>query len=160
MRKYIFFIACLLAGSFSCYAETRELTLSIIKPSAVEDNYIGKIISKFEEKGLTIAGMKMVRLTKEQAAQFYAVHKDRPFFPQLIQCMTSGPVVVMVLKGNNAILLNREIMGATDPSKAKPGTIRAECARSVTENAVHGSDSPETAKQEIDFFFQSEEILK
>lgn len=130
-----------------------EHTLSIIKPDAVARNIIGKIYSRFEDQGLQIVAAKMVRLTREQAEIFYAIHRERPFYLELISYMTSGPVMVQVLEGENAIARNREIMGATDPRKAAPGTIRADFAESVTQNAVHGSDSLETAAHEIAFFF-------
>ena len=130
-----------------------EHTLSIIKPDAVARNIIGKIYSRFEEQGLQIVAAKMLRLTHEQAEIFYAVHRERPFYQELIAYMTSGPVMVQVLEGEEAIARNREIMGATDPRKAAPGTIRADFAESVTQNAVHGSDSLETAAHEIAFFF-------
>lgn len=130
-----------------------ERTFSIIKPDAVAKNVIGEIVSRFENNGLRIVASKMVHLTKEQAGDFYAVHKERPFYPDLVEYMTSGPVVVQVLEGENAIMKNREIMGATNPAEAAPGTIRADFAASIEENAVHGSDAPETAAQEIEFFF-------
>ena len=130
-----------------------EHTLSIIKPDAVARNIIGKIYSRFEDQGLQIVAAKMVRLTREQAEVFYAVHRERPFYEELIAYMTSGPVMVQVLEGEDAIAKNREIMGATDPKKAAPGTIRADFAESVTNNAVHGSDASETAAHEIAFFF-------
>ncbi|MBL8251548.1 MAG: nucleoside-diphosphate kinase [Candidatus Competibacter sp.] len=130
-----------------------EHTLSIIKPDAVVKNIIGKIYSRFEERGLEIVAAKMVHLTRQQAEVFYAIHRERPFYNDLIDYMTSGPVMVQVLEGENAIALNREIMGATDPKKAEPGTIRADFAESLTRNAVHGSDAPETAAHEIAFFF-------
>jgi nucleoside-diphosphate kinase len=130
-----------------------ERTFSIIKPDAVAKNVIGEIVSRFEKNGLRIVGMKMLHLTKEQAQQFYAVHKERPFYNDLVEFMTSGPVVVQVLEGENAISKNRELMGATNPAEAAPGTIRADFAKTVDENAVHGSDAPETAAQEIEFFF-------
>ncbi len=130
-----------------------ERTFSIIKPDAVAKNVIGEIVSRFENNGLRIVASKMVHLTKEQAGDFYAVHKERPFYPDLVEYMTSGPVVVQVLEGENAIMKNREIMGATNPAEAAPGTIRADFAASIEENAVHGSDAPETAAQEIGFFF-------
>ena len=130
-----------------------EHTLSIIKPDAVARNIIGKIYSRFEEQGLQIVAAKMLRLTHEQAEIFYAVHRERPFYQELIAYMTSGPVMVQVLEGEEAIARNREIMGATDPKKAAPGTIRADFAESVTNNAVHGSDASETAAHEIAFFF-------
>lgn len=130
-----------------------EHTLSIIKPDAVARNIIGKIYSRFEDGGLQIVAAKMVRLTREQAEVFYAIHCERPFYEELINYMTSGPVMVQVLEGEHAIARNREIMGATDPKKAAPGTIRADFAENLTRNAVHGSDSPETAAHEIAFFF-------
>ncbi|MFO1372095.1 MAG: nucleoside-diphosphate kinase [Candidatus Competibacteraceae bacterium] len=130
-----------------------EHTLSIIKPDAVARNIIGKIYSRFEDRGLQIVAAKMVRMTHEQAEVFYAVHRNRPFYEELITYMTSGPVMVQVLEGEDAIAKNREIMGATDPKKAAPGTIRADFAESVTKNAVHGSDALDTAAHEIAFFF-------
>ena len=136
-----------------------EKTLSIIKPDAVAKNVIGKIIDRFESNGLRIAAMKKIKLTKEDAAKFYEVHKERPFFNDLCEYMSSGPVVVMVLEGENAVAKNRELMGATDPQKAAPGTIRADFAESIEANAVHGSDSLENAKKEIAFFFAEREIL-
>ncbi|QCT95161.1 nucleoside-diphosphate kinase [Caminibacter mediatlanticus TB-2] len=136
-----------------------EQTLSIIKPDAVAKNVIGKIIDRFESNGLRIAAMKKIKLTKEDAAKFYEVHKERPFFNDLCEYMSSGPVVIMVLEGENAVAKNRELMGATDPKEAKPGTIRADFAESIEANAVHGSDSLENAKKEIAFFFAGREIL-
>jgi nucleoside-diphosphate kinase len=133
-----------------------ERTFSIIKPDAVAKNVIGEIVSRFEKNGLRIIASKMVHLTKEQAQGFYAVHRERPFYNDLVEFMTSGPVVVQVLEGENAISKNRELMGATNPAEAAPGTIRADFARTVDENAVHGSDAPETAAQEIEFFFGKE----
>ena len=130
-----------------------ERTFSIIKPDAVEKNVIGEIVSRFEKNGLRVIASKMVHLTREQAGGFYAVHKERPFYNDLVTYMTSGPVVVQVLEGENAVLKNREIMGATNPADADPGTIRKDFATSIEENAVHGSDAPETAAQEIEFFF-------
>lgn len=135
-----------------------QQTLSIIKPDAVKGNHIGEIISRFEKEGLKIAGLKMVRLTKPQAMQFYLEHKDRPFYNELVEFMTSGPVVVLILEGDNAILKNRELMGTTDPKKAAPGTIRRQFAASVQSNAVHGSDSEYAAAREIAFFFKPQEI--
>ncbi len=135
-----------------------ERTLSIIKPDAVAKNVIGEIISRFEKAGLAIAAMKMVHLTREQAEGFYAVHKERPFFGELVEFMISGPVVVQVLEGENAIAKNRELMGATDPKEAAPGTIRADFADSIDANAVHGSDGPDTAAWEIRYFFSENEI--
>ncbi|WP_275100065.1 nucleoside-diphosphate kinase [Sedimenticola hydrogenitrophicus] len=130
-----------------------ERTFSIVKPDAVAKNIIGKIYSRFEEAGLRIVASKMLQLSREQAGEFYAVHKERPFYNDLIEFMTSGPVVVQVLEGENAIAKNREVMGATNPKDAAPGTIRADFAETVDENAVHGSDAPETAAVEIAFFF-------
>jgi nucleoside-diphosphate kinase len=130
-----------------------ERTFSIIKPDAVAKNIIGKIYTRFEENGLRIVAAKMLHLTREQAEGFYAVHKERPFFKDLCDFMTSGPVMVQVLEGENAIAKNRDIMGATNPQEAAPGTIRADFAKTVDENAVHGSDAPETAAVEIEFFF-------
>jgi nucleoside-diphosphate kinase len=130
-----------------------ERTFSIIKPDAVAKNVIGEIVSRFEKNGLRIIAMRMMHLTREQAEGFYAVHKERPFFNDLVAFMTSGPVVVQVLEGENAISKNRELMGATNPQDAAAGTIRADFAKTVDENAVHGSDAPETAAQEIEFFF-------
>jgi nucleoside-diphosphate kinase len=130
-----------------------ERTFSIIKPDAVAKNVIGEIVSRFEKNGLRVIASKMVHLSKEQAEGFYAVHKERPFYNDLVAFMTSGPVVVQVLEGEDAILKNRELMGATNPADAAPGTIRADFAQTVDENAVHGSDAPETAAQEIEFFF-------
>ncbi len=139
---------------------TEQKTLSIIKPDAVGCNEIGAILSKFEEAGLVIVAAKMMHLSKEQAQEFYGIHKDKPFFDELVDFMTSGPVMVQVLLGEDAVNKNREVMGATNPDNANKGTIRAEFAKSVGENAVHGSDSPETAAQEISFFFKESEILE
>ena len=130
-----------------------ERTLSIIKPDAVAKNVIGKIYSRFESNGLKIVAAKMAWLSRLEAEQFYAVHKERPFYGELIEFMISGPVMVQVLEGENAIAKNRDLMGATDPKKAAPGTIRADFAESIDANAVHGSDGPDTAKVEIAFFF-------
>jgi nucleoside-diphosphate kinase len=130
-----------------------ERTFSIIKPDAVAKNHIGAIYQRFEQGGLRIIAARMLHLSREQAAAFYAVHQERPFFGELIDFMTSGPIMVQVLEGENAIARNRELMGATDPRKAAPGTIRADFAQEVTENAVHGSDGPDTAAVEIAFFF-------
>jgi nucleoside-diphosphate kinase len=130
-----------------------EQTLSIIKPDGVEKNLIGEIYGRFEKAGLQIVAARMMHLTKEQAEGFYAVHKERPFYQDLVAYMTSGPVVVQVLEGDGAIDKNREIMGATNPDDAAPGTIRKDFAASIEENVVHGSDGPDTAAQEIEFFF-------
>ena len=136
-----------------------EQTLSIIKPDAVSANNIGAILSRFEKAGLKIVGAKMVHMGTEQAKAFYAVHAHRPFFQELVSFMIEGPVLVMVLEGDNAIAKNRELMGATNPKEAAAGTIRADFAKSIDKNAVHGSDSSETAKKEIAFFFKQQEIF-
>jgi len=130
-----------------------ERTFSIIKPDAVAKNVIGEIYARFEKAGLRIIAARMLHLSKEQAEGFYAVHRERPFFGELVGFMTSGPVMVQVLEGENAVARNREIMGATNPAEAAPGTIRADFASEITENAVHGSDAAETAADEIAFFF-------
>lgn len=134
-----------------------EQTLSIIKPDAVERNLVGKIISRFEENGLVPVALRMVHLSDADAKGFYAVHSERPFFGSLVNFMTRSPVVVMVLEGENAVARNREIMGATNPEEASEGTIRADFAKDIEENSVHGSDSPENARKEISFFFSSTE---
>jgi len=136
-----------------------ERTLSIIKPDAVAKNVIGQIYARFEKAGLKIVAAKMMRLSRAEAEGFYAVHRERPFFNDLVGFMTTGPVMVQVLEGENAIARNRELMGATDPKKAAPGTIRAEFAESIDANAVHGSDALETAKSEIEFFFPTSAIF-
>jgi nucleoside-diphosphate kinase len=136
-----------------------ERTFSIIKPDAAKKNVTGKINAMFEEAGLRIVAQKRIHMTQEQASHFYGVHKERSFFPELVGFMTSGPVVVQVLEGENAILKNREIMGATNPKDAADGTIRKLFAESIDANAVHGSDAPETAKEEIAYFFKDSEIL-
>lgn len=130
-----------------------EQTLSIIKPDAVAKNVIGEIYSRFEKAGLRIVAARMEHLSAEKAGEFYAVHKERPFYGDLVEFMTSGPVIVQVLEGENAIATNREVMGATNPADAAAGTIRADFAQTVDENAVHGSDGPDTARAEIAFFF-------
>ncbi|QKT02720.1 nucleoside-diphosphate kinase [Ectothiorhodospiraceae bacterium 2226] len=135
-----------------------ERTLSIIKPDGVAKNVIGEIYSRFEKGGLRIVAAKMLQLSREQAEAFYAVHKERPFYNDLVSFMTSGPVMVQVLEGENAVARNRELMGATNPKDAAPGTIRADFAETVDENAVHGSDAAETAREEIAFFFKPEEL--
>jgi nucleoside-diphosphate kinase len=137
-----------------------ERTFSIVKPDAVAKNVIGEIYSRFEKAGLRIIAAKMLHLSREQAEGFYAVHKERPFFNDLVEFMISGPVMVQVLEGEDAIAKNREIMGATNPAEADPGTIRADFAKTVDENAVHGSDAPETADQEIAFFFGDEGVCE
>jgi nucleoside-diphosphate kinase len=138
---------------------TQERTLSIIKPDATRRNLIGKIIAKLEDGGLKVVAQKKIQLTQKMAEEFYAVHKDRPFYNDLVNFMISGPVVVQVLEGENAVLKNREIMGATNPDEAKPGTIRKEFAESLEANSVHGSDSIDNAKIEVSFFFDDEEIV-
>ena len=130
-----------------------EQTLSIIKPDAVKKNVIGKIIARFEDAGLRVVAARMMHLSRKEAEGFYAVHRERPFFKDLVEFMISGPVLVQVLEGENAIARNRDLMGATDPKKAAKGTIRADFADSIDANAVHGSDGPETARKEIDYFF-------
>ncbi len=130
-----------------------ERTLSIIKPDAVAKNVIGQIYTRFEQAGLTIVAAKMAHLSRDEAESFYAVHRERPFFNDLVEFMMSGPVMIQVLEGDNAIAKNRDLMGATNPKEAAPGTIRADFADSIDANAVHGSDGPDTAKTEIDFFF-------
>jgi nucleoside-diphosphate kinase len=137
-----------------------ERTLSIVKPDAVARNIIGEIYSRYEKGGLTIIAARMLRLTVEQAGGFYAEHEGKPFFDDLVAYMTSGPVVVQVLEGDDAIARNRELMGATNPKEAAPGTIRADFAESVEANAVHGSDSPESAEREIRYFFEPDEICQ
>ena len=137
-----------------------ERTLSIIKPDAVKKQVIGEIYSRFEKQGLKVVAAKMAHLTQEQAEGFYAVHKERPFFGELVSFMISGPVMIQVLEGEDAIAKNREIMGATNPKEAAAGTIRADFAESIDANAVHGSDAPETAKTEIAFFFDSNDICE
>ena len=136
-----------------------ERTFSIIKPDATRRNITGKVVNKLEEGGLRVVASKRIHMTREQAEGFYAVHKERPFFGELVDFMMSGPVVVQVLEGENAIARNREIMGATNPAEAAAGTIRADYAESIGENSVHGSDGPDTAKDEIAFFFTEQEIV-
>ncbi|MDF1832428.1 MAG: nucleoside-diphosphate kinase [Porticoccaceae bacterium] len=135
-----------------------ERTLSIIKPDAVAKNAIGEIIARFEKAGLNIVGAKLMQLSEEKAGGFYAEHRERPFFGDLVGFMTSGPVVVQVLEGENAIALNRDLMGATNPAEADAGTIRADFAETIDANAVHGSDSPASAEREIAYFFEAGEI--
>src|SRR6187399_2132909 len=135
-----------------------ERTLSIIKPDAVAKNVIGKIVSRFEAAGLKIVAAKLIHLSRSEAEQFYAVHKERPFFKDLVEFMISGPVFVQALEGDNAIAKNRDLMGATDPKKADAGTIRADFAQSIDANAVHGSDAPETAAVEIAYFFPASQV--
>ena len=135
-----------------------ERTLSIVKPDGVSRNLIGEVYRRFEKAGLTIIAARMLRLSEREAEGFYAVHRERPFFKDLVRYMTSGPVVLQVLEGENAIARNREIMGATDPKKAAPGTIRADLALSIEQNVVHGSDAPDTAAKEIAYFFSGTEL--
>ena len=137
-----------------------ERTLSIIKPDAVASNVIGQIYARFEKAGLRIAAVRMMWMSRTDAEGFYAVHKDRPFFRDLVDFMTTGPVMIQVLEGDNAIAKNRELMGATDPKKAAPGTIRADFAQSIDANAVHGSDAPETAEKEIAYFFAAHAVYR
>jgi len=136
-----------------------ELTLSIIKPDGVEKNIIGEVYKRFEQAGLKVVASKMMHLTEEQAGKFYEVHKERPFYGELVTYMSSGPIMVQALYGENAVQKNRELMGATNPKEADPGTIRADFADSIDKNAVHGSDAPDTAKVEIDFFFGQDQIF-
>ncbi len=136
-----------------------ERTLAIVKPNAVSKNHIGAIVSAFEESGLRVVGLRQLRLRQEQAEAFYEVHRGKPFYPELVAFMTSGPVVAIALEGPNAVESGRATMGATDPAKAKPGTIRARFGESMTQNAVHGSDSPENARREIAFFFSDTELV-
>ena len=138
---------------------SQELTLSIIKPDAVAKSVIGQIYARFEQANLQIVAAKMMHLSREQAQGFYAVHRERPFFNALVDFMISGPVMVQVLQGSNAIARHREVMGATNPQEAAPGTIRADFAESIDANAVHGSDSAETAKEEIAYFFAPHEVF-
>ncbi len=135
-----------------------ERTLSIVKPDGVQRNLIGEVYKRFEAAGLTVVAARMLRLRRDQAEGFYAVHRERPFFKDLVEYMTSGPVMVQVLEGENAVQKNRELMGATNPADAKPGTIRADFAKSIEENVVHGSDGPDTAATEIAFFFAEADI--
>ena len=137
-----------------------ERTLSIIKPDAVKKNVIGQILARFEKAGLRIIAARMMHLSRAEAEGFYAVHKERPFFGDLVKFMTSGPVLVQVLEGDNAVAKNRELMGATDPKKAAQGTIRADFADSIDANAVHGSDSAENARSEIEYFFKPSQVFK
>ena len=137
---------------------TIERTFSIVKPDGVEKNLIGEVYRRFEAAGLSVVAARMLQLTREQAEGFYAVHKERPFYNDLVSYMTSGPVMVQVLEGENAVAKNREIMGATNPADADPDTIRADFAASIEENVVHGSDAPETAQEEIAFFFSSDQL--
>lgn len=145
---------------FGSYRMSIQYTLSIIKPDAVEKNFIGAISNRIEKAGLQIVAAKMIHLSKQQAESFYHIHKERPFFKDLVNFMITGPVMIQVLAGENAIPTYRDVMGATDPKKAAPGTIRADFAESIDANAVHGSDSVETAAEEIRFFFKPEDICE
>ncbi len=156
----LFFCLWTIAAYSDTPAQQAQQTLSIIKPDAVASNHIGEIIARFEKAGLCVGAIKMVKLSKQQAEDFYSVHKDRPFYAGLVAFMTSGPIVAMVLAGPGAIEKNRNLMGATDPAKAAPGTIRRDFAESLQRNAVHGSDSVATAEFEIAFFFLPSEILR
>jgi len=138
---------------------TKEQTLSILKPDSVRKNLIGQILARFEKSGLKVVGARMLHLSKAQGEEFYAIHRARPFFNDLVTFISSGPVLVLVLEGENAIQKNRDLMGATNPAQAAPGTIRADFAESIDQNAVHGSDGPETAKAEIAFFFKQGEVF-
>jgi nucleoside-diphosphate kinase len=135
-----------------------ERTLSIVKPDGVGRNLIGEILQRFEKAGLRVVAARMMHLSQKEAEGFYAVHRERPFFKDLVKFMSSGPVMVQVLEGEDAIAKNREVMGATDPRKAAPGTIRADLAKSIDENVVHGSDAPDTAAREINYFFREIEV--
>jgi nucleoside-diphosphate kinase len=157
MNKWALYLALSLIPCLS--HATDEQTLSIIKPDAVKEQHIGDIIQRFEKNGLKVGAIKMTSLTQDKAGAFYKEHEGRPFYGDLTKFMTSGPVVVMVLSGPDAIAKNRELMGATDFKKAAPGTIRKDFAHSLTENAVHGSDSKESAKREIEFFFTPDELV-
>jgi nucleoside-diphosphate kinase len=160
MLRIALFLMVALAGQMTLFADdAKQQTLSIIKPDGVANKHVGEVIERFEKNGLQVAALKMIKMTPEQASEFYAVHKERPFYNDLVASMSSAPVVILVLEGDNAVLKNREIMGATDPKKADKGTIRADFAESVTKNTVHGSDSIENAKTEIAFFFKPEEIV-
>lgn len=158
MRKFLVSFFMLVVATLSIDA-AQEQTLAIIKPDAVAGNHIGEILSRYEKNGLHIAALKMTRLNKQKAEAFYAVHKDRPFYKELTTFMSSGPIVVMVLDGENGVAKNRELIGATNPKEAAKGTIRADFAKSIGENAIHGSDSLENAKTEIAFFFPTGEIF-
>lgn len=158
--RLLSFCICIVAISCSAFASDvkMERTLSIIKPDAVSAHHIGEVIAQLEKEGLHVIGVKMQCLSPKQAEEFYAVHKERPFFKDLVKFMSSGPSVALVLEGENAVAKNREIMGATDPKKATPGTLRARFATSIESNAVHGSDSAESAQNEIAFFFKDSEM--
>lgn len=162
MKKILSLIllALTLCGAVQASPSGKEQTLSIIKPDAVGANRIGEVVALLERGGLQVVAMKMMHLTQQQAEAFYAVHKERSFYPELVEYMISGPVVVMALEGPDAVLANRQIMGATNPEEAQPGTIRAQFGRNIQENAVHGSDSVENGRKEVNFFFHENELLK
>lgn len=157
LKSIISFVLCMTA-TIGLYA-VPEQTLAIVKPDAVAANHIGDILSRYESNELRIVALRMTNLNTAQAEQFYAVHKERPFFKDLVSFMTSGPIVALVLEGDDAVAKNREVIGATNPKEAAKGTIRADFAKSITENAIHGSDSIDNAKTEIAFFFSTEEIF-
>lgn len=159
-RSLLVFIWMFSLISCGLFAQGTDRTLTIIKPDGVEANHIGDILGRFEKDGFHIAAVKMTRLSKEKAKEFYAEHKERPFYNDLVNFMSSGPIVVAVLEAPNAVLKGRELIGSTNPQKAGKGTIRAEFGKSTEQNAVHGSDSLESAKREISFFFRSEEIFR
>lgn len=158
MKVFKSLLLVALACSSVLYAK-QEQTLSIIKPDAVKSQHIGEILARFEQNEIKIIGLKMKKLSKKEAKGFYAVHKDRPFYKDLVEFMTSGPVVISVLEGEGVIEKNRKLMGSTDPQKAEKGTLRADFATNVQANAVHGSDSPETAQKEIAYFFKPNELF-
>lgn len=158
MKKLLTSLALFLVAANGLQA-AQEQTLAIIKPDAVADHHVGDIISRYEKNGLHVTALKVTRLNKQQAEKFYAVHKDRPFYKDLTTFMSSGPIVVMVLDGDNGVAKSRELIGATNPKEAAKGTIRADFAKSMTENAIHGSDSLDNAKTEISFFFPTYELL-
>lgn len=160
MKKNLFYLLCSSIPLMGFLDAKVEETLSIIKPDAVRGRHIGEIIATFEKNDLQVVALKMTQLSKAQAEQFYIVHKDRPFYSELVSYMSSGPVVVQVLQGENAVAKNRELMGPTDPKKAPPDSIRGRFGTDVGQNAVHGSDSEASAKQEIDFFFTTNEIYE
>lgn len=158
MWKFLASLTLFTAATIGMHA-AQEQTLAIIKPDAVANNHVGDIISRYEKNGLHVTALKVARLNKQQAEKFYSVHKDRPFYKDLTTFMSSGPIVAIVLEGDNSVARNRELIGATNPKEAAKGTIRADFAKSMTENAIHGSDSLDNAKAEISFFFPTYELL-
>lgn len=152
------YLTCLFVFLSCCFSLAGEQTLAIIKPNAVKEHHIGEILGIYEKNGLSIAALKMTKLSPEDAGRFYHIHKGKPFFAELTKFMSSGPIVAVVLEGDNAVMRNREIMGATNPKEAKEGTIRAKFGKSIGENGIHGSDSPMSAVEEIYFFFKPDEI--